>query len=94
MILAGYLHGYTGRILVDGKPVPLRRTRQAIKRGIALIPGDRQKEGLFLDNVLSNILYPKISMHRGSFFLPRRQFQDVAKAAIRPFRSSFPTRRP
>jgi ribose transport system ATP-binding protein len=83
MILAGYLHGYTGRILVDGKPAPLRRTRQAIKRGIALIPGDRQREGLFLEhNVLSNLLYPKISMYRGSFFLPRRKFQGVAKAAI------------
>ena len=83
MILAGYLHGYTGRIVVDGKPATLRRTRQAIKRGIALIPGDRQKEGLFLEhNVLSNILYPKISMHRGSFFLPRRKFQEVASSAI------------
>jgi ribose transport system ATP-binding protein len=84
MILAGYLHGYTGRILVDGKPASLRRTRQAIRRGIALIPGDRQKEGLFLEHtVLSNLLYPKISMHRGSFFLPRRKFQDVANTAIR-----------
>jgi ABC-type sugar transport system ATPase subunit len=54
--------------------VSLRHTRQAIGRGIALIPGDRQKEGLFLEHsVLSNLLYPKISMHRGSFFLPRRR---------------------
>ncbi len=71
MILAGYLRGYTREIRADGAPLPLRNTRQAIRHGIALIPGDRQKEGLFLEHsVLSNLLYPKVSMHRGSFFLP------------------------
>jgi ribose transport system ATP-binding protein len=84
MILAGYRRGYTGRILVEGKPLALRHTRKAIRRGIALIPGDRQKEGLFLDHtVLSNLLYPKVSMHRGSFFLPRRRYQALAAGAIR-----------
>jgi ribose transport system ATP-binding protein len=83
MILAGYLHGYSGRIEVAGRPAELRRTRHAIRRGIALIPGDRQKEGLFLEHsVLENLLYPKISMHRGSFFLPRRQHAAIADKAI------------
>jgi ribose transport system ATP-binding protein len=83
MILAGYRRGYTGRILVEGTPLALRRTRQAIRRGIALIPGDRQKEGLFLEHsVLSNLLYPKVSMHRGSFFLPLRRYQALAAGAI------------
>jgi ribose transport system ATP-binding protein len=83
MILAGYLKGYTGEILVEGKPHALGNTRQAIRKGIALIPGDRHKEGLFLEHsVLSNLLYPKVSMHRGSFFLPRRRFQKIAAEAI------------
>ncbi len=83
MILAGYLRGYAGRILVDGKPLVLRSTRQAIRQGIALIPGDRQKEGLFLEHsVLSNLLYPKVAMHRGGLFLPRRRFRETAGAAI------------
>jgi len=83
MILAGYRRGYTGRIVVEGAPLSLKRTRQAIRRGIALIPGDRQKEGLFLEHsVLSNLLYPKVSMHRGSFFLPRRRYQALAAGAI------------
>jgi ribose transport system ATP-binding protein len=83
MILAGYRRGYTGRILVEGKPLSLRHTRKAIRRGIALIPGDRQKEGLFLEHtVLSNLLYPKVSMHRGSFFLPLRRYQAMAAGAI------------
>ncbi len=83
MILAGYLRGYAGEILVDGKPRALRNTRQAIRRGIALIPGDRHKEGLFLEHsVFSNLLYPKVSVHQGSFFLPRRRYQKIAKEAI------------
>jgi ribose transport system ATP-binding protein len=83
MILAGYLHGYSGKILVDGAPLGLRHTRKAIQRGIALIPGDRQREGLFLDHsVLTNLLYPKVSMHRGTFFLPRRRYQALARTAI------------
>jgi ribose transport system ATP-binding protein len=83
MILAGYLKGYTGEILVEGRPHALRNTRQAIQRGIALIPGDRQKEGLFLEHtVLFNLLYPKVSMHRGSFLLPRRNYQKIAEEAI------------
>ena len=83
MILAGYLKGYSGEIRVDGKPLALRNTRHAIRRGIALIPGDRQKEGLFLErSVLSNLLYPKVSMHRGSFFLPMGRYQKLASGAI------------
>ena len=82
-ILAGYLRGYSGEILVDGKPHSLRSTREAIRKGIALIPGDRQKEGLFLDHtVLSNLLYPKVSLHRGSFFLPAKGYQKIAADAI------------
>lgn len=83
MILAGYLRGYTGKILVNGRQQTLRNTRHAIRQGIALIPGDRQKEGLFLDHsVLANLLYPKVSMHRGTFFLPRRRFREAAGTAI------------
>jgi ribose transport system ATP-binding protein len=84
MILAGYLRGYAGKILVDGKPRAIRHTRQSIREGIALIPGDRQKEGLFLGHsVEANLLYPKVSMHRGSFLLPRRRYRELVGTAIR-----------
>lgn len=83
MILAGYLHGHTGQVLIDGVSASLHNTRQAIRRGIVLIPGDRHKEGLFLEHsVLTNLLYPKVSMHRGSFFLPVGRYQRLASEAI------------
>jgi erythritol transport system ATP-binding protein len=37
---------YTGRIFVDGKPLKGRDTTRRIEEGIALIPEDRQREGL------------------------------------------------
>jgi ribose transport system ATP-binding protein len=83
MILAGYLKGYTGEVLVKGRPLSLRNTRRAIREGIALIPGDRHKEGLFLEHtVLSNLLYPKIAMHRGSLLLPTARYQQLAEEAV------------
>ncbi|MBV9392632.1 MAG: sugar ABC transporter ATP-binding protein, partial [Verrucomicrobia bacterium] len=84
MILAGYLGGYDGRIIVDGKAVPLLNTRNAIRHGIALIPGDRQKEGLFLEHgVMSNLLFPKIAMAPSlSFILPFVRFRRIVAEAI------------
>jgi ribose transport system ATP-binding protein len=83
MILSGYLRPQSGRVLIDGSPAALRHTRPAIRRGIALIPGDRQREGLFLEHsVQANILYPSISMHRGSFFLPAARYRTLAAQSI------------
>ena len=84
MILAGYLKAYTGVILVNGKLLPLRNTRHAIRRGIALIPGDRQKEGLFLEHTVhSNLLYPEVSMQPWwSFLLPNARYRKLAREAI------------
>ena len=83
MILAGYLHGHSGEVLVKGQPLALRNTRKAIKRGIVLIPGDRQKEGLFLgQSVKANLLFPTIVMHRGSLLLPMKRWKARIADAI------------
>ena len=79
-------------------PCPCGTPGRPSGNGIALIPGDRQKEGLFLEHsVLANLLYPKVSMHRGAFFLPMGRYRalagerdraGVAPAARSPARSS------
>jgi len=38
----------TGNILVDSKPLPTGDIRQAMRRGIALVPEDRKRQGLVL----------------------------------------------
>lgn len=44
-----------GSIAIDGQPAAIRNPRDAIANGIALVPEDRHREGLFLDrNLLQN----------------------------------------
>jgi ribose transport system ATP-binding protein len=50
LALFGVLRGLTGEILIDGRPVTIEHPRQAKSRdiGLALIPQDRQTQGLLL----------------------------------------------
>jgi ribose transport system ATP-binding protein len=54
-VIYGYRGRYAGRIFLRGKPVRIRRTRDAVKNGIALIPEERKKQGLVLElSVMDN----------------------------------------
>lgn len=48
LTLFGMMPGYRGEIRIDGTPVHLRSTHDAIDAGIAYVPEDRLSEGLFL----------------------------------------------
>jgi ribose transport system ATP-binding protein len=84
MILAGYLKAYTGVILINGKSLSLRNTRHAIRHGLALIPGDRHKEGLFLEHTVhANLIYPEVSMQPWwSFLLPESRYRKLTREGI------------
>jgi rhamnose transport system ATP-binding protein len=49
--------GYeSGTVVLDGRPVPQRNPRAAIKAGMAFIPEDRRRQGLVIDaSVASNV---------------------------------------
>lgn len=50
---------FTGEVAMQGKKVHFRHPRQAIKSGLALVPGDRAKEGLlYIRSILENLLLP------------------------------------
>ncbi|MFQ3631549.1 sugar ABC transporter ATP-binding protein [Roseiflexus sp.] len=50
---------YNGRILLDNQPVHFTHPRQAMKQGVALVPGDRAGEGLLsIRSILENLLIP------------------------------------
>lgn len=51
--LFGIDHVQSGEIFIDGKKDIPRSTRQAIDRGIALVPEDRKTSGLFLENTIA-----------------------------------------
>jgi ribose transport system ATP-binding protein len=50
---------YKGIVKISGEPVHFKNTRQAIDKGIALVPGERAKEGLlYIRSILENFLLP------------------------------------
>lgn len=50
---------YRGEISINGELVRFRHPRQAMKKGLALVPGDRAKEGLlYIRSILENFMLP------------------------------------
>ena len=69
---------YRGEIHFQGKPAHFSHPRQAMKRGFALVPGDRAREGLlYIRSILDNFLLP--SWRR--YGLPLRMKKARADAA-------------
>ncbi len=63
---------FKGNLSIHGEPAHFNHPRQAIKKEIALVPGDRSREGLlFIRSILENILLP--SWRRYGFPLRMRQ---------------------
>ena len=50
---------YMGRVALSGKTVLFKNTRQAMEKGVALVPGERSTEGLLsIRSILENLLLP------------------------------------
>jgi len=84
LILSGFLHKSCGSIKINGKYINIKNSRHAIKSGMFLVPGDKEKEGLFLPHtVFINLVYPKISVQKNKFLLPlgilRKETDDLIK---------------
>ena len=61
-ILYGAMYHSSGDVLLKGKPVNLRSTRDAIEKGIYLVPGDRKSEGQIGDlSIIHNLTLSKLS---------------------------------
>lgn len=83
LILAGFLRRSSGTIAIQGKPLKIKHTRHAIREGMVLVPGDRQKEGLFLlHTVFTNLTYPRVAMHKGTLFLPLEKLKKEVDKLI------------
>jgi len=51
-MLFGIRKVVSGEILLDGKPISIARTRDAMKHGIGLVPEDRKMQGLVMRNTV------------------------------------------
>ncbi|NCB03487.1 MAG: sugar ABC transporter ATP-binding protein, partial [Spirochaetia bacterium] len=53
----------SGEITIDGKKVLINSSSSAMKHGLSLVPEDRKKQGLILDNtILENIALPNLDL--------------------------------
>ncbi len=58
LALFGHIH-FTGEINYQGKDVHFHHPREAMEQGMALVPGDRAREGLlYIRSILENLLLP------------------------------------
>ena len=82
MLLSGFLQAKAGDIELDGMKLQMRNPRQAIERGITLVPGDRQLEGLFLSkSVFFNLIFPDAMMDR-SILIPKKKYEKECKKIV------------
>lgn len=74
--LFGYHKVSYDKFLLDGKEADVRSPRKAVKSGIALVPEERRKEGIFVnDNIFSNMTMPALSKFLNKFKLVSRSKQ-------------------
>ncbi len=80
--LAGVIKPQKGKILVEGKPVVMKKPADAFKHGIALIPEDRSTQGLILElSIRKNITFPVLDrIRRGPLLDTRREDEIVGKS--------------
>ncbi len=72
----------TGRVMVDGSPVPPSRPSASLRAGIALITNDRLREGVLLDFPLTdNICLPILSRFGGALGVLNRG--EMEKTTLR-----------
>ncbi|MBU2695953.1 sugar ABC transporter ATP-binding protein [Pimelobacter sp. 30-1] len=78
----------TGRVRVGGVPVDLRRHAplRAMRAGIALVPADRNRHGVFRSlSITDNLAATTLRRHRGPLGLSRRGLRGAADTAVRRY---------
>jgi len=71
---------YTGKVKIFGSETKLKHPREAMKLGLALVPGDRAREGLlYIRSILENLQLP--SWPRYGFPLRMRKAKNDAERA-------------
>ena len=82
-IIFGALPKGSGKILIDGKEVIIKNSRDAIKQGMAWLTEDRKQEGLILpDSITQNIALPTVRKHRNKLFIDDKALKDLSKEYI------------
>ncbi|MEX2104203.1 MAG: sugar ABC transporter ATP-binding protein [Bacilli bacterium] len=83
LVLSGLIQPDQGSIVMEGKQLQFKHPKDAINNGIVLVPGDRHKEGLFLQhNVLFNLILPQLLAKKSNFFLRMTKLNTIAQRIV------------
>ncbi len=81
--LAGFRRPTVGTIVQQGRRLRARRPRDMIRHGICLVPNDRHRQGLFMDqSVGDNLTSALVSMQRRPWWLPVASLRRFARRTI------------
>lgn len=71
----------SGEVEVDGRPVRIRSPRDAIRKGVAMLPEDRKNQGLHMQrSIVENIALPHLdTVSVGGVVAQRRERRAVAE---------------
>jgi ABC-type sugar transport system ATPase subunit len=83
LALAGFKRIDAGLIRLAGESINLNHPKDAINKGIVLVPGDRVVQGLFMPHsVFHNITFP-LNTRRGSpWVLPMKSIQNLSEKLV------------
>lgn len=80
----GYLRKDKGRVFIEGQEVKIRSPRDAVKKGIGLIPEERKQHGLILDlSVFDNATITILDKETRFGFLKRKNLQSLVNTMIK-----------
>jgi simple sugar transport system ATP-binding protein len=73
-----------GEIVLGGRSVQLREPRDAVRAGMVLVPEERRKEGILVEeSVRSNLTLPILKKFTAGGFIRRREEKEHAQHMIR-----------
>jgi L-arabinose transport system ATP-binding protein len=84
-----------GTIELDGRPIKVRSTGEAIRNGIVLCPEDRKEEGVIAMATVAENINISCRRHylRAGFFLDRKKEAQTAERFIKLLKIKTPTRK-
>ncbi len=77
LAIAGNYADIKSDINVNGQKERLNSPNKAIEKGILLIPGDRQRQGLMMDkSIYENVILPKVALKKEPFIIPKKRYME------------------
>lgn len=77
LAIAGDYNDMKSKTVVNGDETLLKAPYKAIEKGIVMIPGDRQNEGLMMKKTIyENHILPKTAMKKEPFIIPNKKYHD------------------